>query len=67
MGFYSVFEGGDEIEMLASLSGAAMLWNENRARRVFEMAPSGPLGPHAWQQSREMTVDELLGALPVGI
>lgn len=35
---------GREIQTVASLLGAAVLWAENRARRVYQMVPSGSPG-----------------------
>jgi hypothetical protein len=61
---YSVVENDKEIETVPSLSGAAMLWAENRARRVYQIVPSGPPGPNAWQRGREVTAHELHAALP---
>lgn len=60
---YSVVEDGREIYTGASLWSAAQLWTNNpTGRRVYEMFPSGPLGPDAWQKEREVTPDELLAA-----
>jgi adenine deaminase len=67
MALYSVVEDGKEIQTVASLSGAAMLWAENRARRVFEMVPSGPPGPDAWQRGHELSAEELNAALTIRI
>ena len=62
---YLVVEDGKEIQTVASLLGAAMLWAENRARRVYQVALSSPPGPDAWQRGREVTADELRAALTV--
>jgi hypothetical protein len=65
MGQYQVTEGNREIRTVASLSGAAMEWAENQsARRVYRIAPSGPVGPAVWQKDSEVTPKELMEALP---
>jgi hypothetical protein len=67
MASYSVVEEGKEIQTVASLYGAAKLWEENRTRRVYQSVLSGPLGPDAWQRGPEVTADELCVALTVRI
>jgi hypothetical protein len=68
MATYSVVEGGKEIGALASLSGAAQKWAESRpGRAVYEISPSGPPGPDAWERGRRVTLSELVGALEVRI
>ena len=59
---FVIVEGEREVGTVAGLTGAAMVWNENPgARRVYIMAPSGPVGPDPWkptessgQQSRAL-------------
>jgi hypothetical protein len=64
---YSVVEEGKEIQTVAGLYGAAKLWEENRARRVYQSVLSGPPGSDAWQRGPEVTADELRAALTVRI
>jgi hypothetical protein len=63
MATYSELENGKEIDTVASLFGAAKLWNENPARRVYHLAPTGPVGPDAWQRGDEVAPEELRRAL----
>jgi hypothetical protein len=67
MATYTVVENGKEIETVASLLGAAKLWEENPRRRVYQLAPTGPVGPDAWQRGDEITLEELRKALTVRI
>lgn len=67
MGQFSIVENGKEIRTVASISGAAMVWANNPALRVFRLVPSGPPGPDAWQRGEEVMVDELRAALTVRI
>ena len=64
---YSVVEDGRQIATLASLYGAAKLWDENRDRRVYQIAPTGPVGPDAWQLGEEITPNDLREALNIQI
>ncbi|MBB6144339.1 hypothetical protein HNQ77_002291 [Silvibacterium bohemicum] len=63
MSNYFVVEDGKQIASLASLYGAAKLWEENQARRVYHIAPTGPVGPDAWQRGEEVTPIDLREAL----
>jgi hypothetical protein len=63
MANYSVVEERKEIRTVASLYGAAKLWEENHVRRVYQMVLSGPPGPDAWRQGPEVTAGELRAAL----
>lgn len=67
MSTYSVVEDGKQIASLASLYGAAKLWEENPVRRVFHIAPTGQVGPDAWQQGEEVTPHDLREALNIRI
>ena len=67
MANYSVVEDRQGNPDVASLYGAAKLWEENRARRVYRSVLSGPPGPDAWQRGPEVTADELRAALTVRI
>jgi hypothetical protein len=67
MSTYSVVEDGKQIATLASLRGAAKLWEENPARRVYHIAPTGPVGPEAWQHGEEVTPHDLREALNLRI
>jgi len=67
MATYLVVENGKAIETVASLLGAAKLWEENPARRVYHLAPTGPVGPDAWQRGDEVSPEELRKALIVRI
>jgi hypothetical protein len=57
MSTYSVVENGKQIATLASLYGAAKLWDENRDRRVYHIAPPGPVWPDAWQLGEEINTE----------
>jgi hypothetical protein len=67
MGTYSVVENGEQIATLASLYGAAKLWEENPIRRVYNIAPTGPVGPDAWQHGEEVIPNDLREALNIRI
>lgn len=67
MATYSVVENGKEVGTVASLSGAARLWEENPILRVYHLAPTGPVGPDAWQRGDEIPPEELRKALIVRI
>lgn len=67
MGQFSIVERGKEPRTVASISGAAMEWVENPGLRVYEMTPTGPIGPNYWQNGRQVTEDELRAALPVRV
>jgi hypothetical protein len=61
---FVVVEGNKETEVVVTLRGAAMTWNENpEARRVYAVAPVGPYGTEAWQRVGEVYADELRAAL----
>ena len=63
---YVVVEGDQETQVVVTLRGAAMTWNEKPdARRVYAIAPIGPYGPEAWQRAGEVPPDELRAALRV--
>jgi hypothetical protein len=67
MATYSVVEDGREIATVASLFGAAKMWEENPARCVYQAAPTSPVGPDAWQRGVKVTPDELRKALTIRI
>jgi len=59
MSQFSIEENGRAMRTVASKSGAALEWKDNQALRVYEMSPTGPVGPDCWQKSREVLPDEL--------
>ena len=65
---FSIFERGEEILTVPGLFHAALAWIENpEARQVYRIAPTGPVGPDAWEQTGEVSESELRAALPVRI
>jgi hypothetical protein len=60
---FVVVLGDKEIGTVASLLGAASIWNANPGAHVFRTAPIGPVGPDVWQRDTEVTVAELCAAL----
>jgi hypothetical protein len=65
---FVIIEGEREVSTVAGLTGAAMVWNENPgARRVYQIAPTGPVGPDAWERVREVMPDELNNALHIRV
>ena len=63
---FSIVESGKEILTVPGLFHAALAWIENpEARQVYRIAPTGPVGPDAWEQVGEVSESELRAALPV--
>jgi hypothetical protein len=61
---FVVVEGEREIKTCASLLGAASEWAENASvRRVYRTAPTGPIGPNAWERVAEVSAIDLRAAL----
>ena len=58
---FSVKDDDREVANLSILTGAVLEWNEDRSKRtVFQVVPTLDGG---WKQIRQITTDELLGAL----
>lgn len=63
---FSIVEGGEEILTVPGLFHAALAWIENpEQRQVYRIAPTGPVGPNAWEHVGEVSESELRAALPV--
>jgi hypothetical protein len=63
----SVVEVSKGVQTVASVYGAAKLWEESRAWRIYQSILSGPPGPDAWQRGPEVPANEFRAALTVRI
>ena len=62
--FYSVTEDGVEIETVASLFGAAKMWEEAKDRRsVYEVVPAAIDGGAPWTRIGQISAATLLDVL----
>lgn len=65
---FSILEGDKEILSAPGLSHAALAWSENpEVRRVYQIAPTGPVGLDPWERLGEVSESELRAALPVSL
>ena len=63
---FSIVESGEEILTVPGLFHAALAWIENPERRqVYRIAPTGSVGPNAWEHVGEVSEAELRAALPL--
>jgi hypothetical protein len=59
--FFSVMDGDREVASVTLLTSAALEWNDDRNRRIVNQVSPKPDG--SWTVIRQVTADELLGAL----